>query len=97
MVRRILLPHRIGVTDCCIWSYRFKRSGKRSEIFIATKFGIADDPERIVNGSPEYVRKAVASSLRRLGVDCIDLYYLHRPDSTVPIEKTIGAMAEFVK
>ena len=80
-----------------LWSYRFKQSGKRSEIFIATKFGVSDDPERMVNGSPEYVRKAVESSLRRLGVDCIDLYYLHKPDPRTPIEVTVGAMVELVK
>ena len=51
----------------------------------------------MVNGSPEYVRKAVASSLRRLDVDCIDLYYLHKPDPRTPIEVTVGAMAELVK
>ena len=51
----------------------------------------------MVNGSPEYVRKAVASSVRRLGVECIDLYYLHKPDPRTPIEVTVGAMAELVK
>ena len=53
--------------------------------------------ERTVDGSPEYVRKACEASLQRLGVDHIDLYYLHRVDPTVPIEETVGAMAELVR
>ncbi|KAJ7916868.1 NADP-dependent oxidoreductase domain-containing protein [Mycena leptocephala] len=76
----------------------FKRTGKRDEIFLATKFGvIARTGPRIIDGSPEYARKAVEKSLQRLGVDCIDLYYLHRADPLVPIEHTVRAMAEFVK
>jgi len=75
----------------------FKRTGKRSEIFLATKFGLTFKPERFVNGSPEYVRESVEKSLKRLGIDQIDLYYFHRPDVTVPIEVTIRAMAELVK
>ena len=76
---------------------RFKRTGKRNEVFLATKFGASRDPARFVNGSPEYVRQAIEKSLRRLGVDSVDLYYLHRPDPTVPIELTVRAMAELVK
>ncbi|KAJ7100851.1 NADP-dependent oxidoreductase domain-containing protein [Mycena belliarum] len=79
----------------------FKRTGKRGEIFVATKFGFvglgAAEGERMINGSPEHARESVEQSLKRLGVDSIDLYYLHRADSTIPIEKTVGAMAEFVK
>ncbi|KAJ7131444.1 Aldo/keto reductase [Mycena epipterygia] len=78
----------------------FKRTGKRDEIFLATKFGfVAPTPpeNRIIDGSPEYARRSVEKSLKRLGVDCIDLYYLHRADFTVPIEHTVSAMAEFVK
>jgi len=75
----------------------FKRSGKRNEIFVATKFGFTLDANRPVNGSPEYVKQACESSLKRLGVSCIDLYYVHRADPTVPIEKTVGAIAELVK
>lgn len=75
----------------------FKRSGKRDEIFLATKFGLVFKDGRVVDGSPEHVKFSVEQSLRRLGVDHIDLYYLHRPDITVPIEVTVGAMAEFVK
>ncbi|KAI0688015.1 Aldo keto reductase [Cytidiella melzeri] len=75
----------------------FKKTGKRDEIFLATKLGITRDPKRPSNGSPEYVRERVERSLQRFGVEQIDLYYLHRPDPAVPIEKTVGALAEFVK
>jgi aryl-alcohol dehydrogenase-like predicted oxidoreductase len=75
--------------------------GKRSQVFLATKFGIVRDPKdpssRSVSGKPEYVRQACEGSLRRLGVDTIDLYYQHRVDPSVPIEETVGAMAELVK
>ncbi|KAJ6518205.1 NADP-dependent oxidoreductase domain-containing protein [Mycena vitilis] len=75
----------------------FKRTGKRDDIFLATKFGIT--PSRSVDGSPANVKTAVESSLKRLGVDHIDLYYLHRADKNTPIEAfhTVGAMAELVK
>ncbi len=73
---------------------------RRDQVTIATKFGteLDDDGRKLgpVNGSPEYVRKAAARSLRNLSTDVIDLYYLHRPDPRVPIEETIGAMAELV-
>ena len=73
----------------------------RKEITLATKFGIVRDPEnptkRGVNGRPEYVRSAVEGSLKRLNVEVIDLYYLHRKDPDTPIEETIGAMADLVK
>lgn len=75
----------------------FKKTGKRNEIFLATKFGLTYKPERPTNGEPEYVKECIRKSLERLGVDYVDLYYLHRPDPTVPIEKTVGAMAELVK
>ncbi|THH00720.1 hypothetical protein EW026_g1867 [Hermanssonia centrifuga] len=75
----------------------FKRSGKRNEIFLATKFGFVFRETMGIDGSAEYVKAAFSKSLQRLGVDTIDLYYLHRPDPTVPIEITVGAMAEFVK
>lgn len=74
--------------------------GRRDEIVLATKFGIivGEDgyPTGDVDGSPEYVRKACEASLGRLGVDHIDLYYQHRADPRVPIEETVGAMAELV-
>lgn len=73
----------------------------RKEITLATKFGIVRDPEhpekRGVNGKPEYVKSSVEASLKRLNVDVIDLYYLHRKDPDTPIEETIGAMADLVK
>ncbi|KAF7377379.1 Aldo/keto reductase [Mycena sanguinolenta] len=75
----------------------FERTGKRDEIFLATKFGFIALEGKVIDGSPEYARKALDKSLSRLRVDCIDLYYLHRADPDVPIERTVGAMAEFVK
>ncbi len=75
--------------------------GKRDTIILATKFGIVRDPAnpmaRGVNGKPEYVRQSCEASLRRLGVDYIDLYYQHRVDPNTPIEETVGAMAQLVK
>ncbi|KZP12795.1 Aldo/keto reductase [Athelia psychrophila] len=83
-----------------------KRTGNRADVFIATKFGFTEaganfdpdvEPAWAINGRPEYVRAAVQKSLARLGVDCIDLFYAHRVDPLVPIENTVGAMAELVK
>jgi len=75
-------------------------AGRRDEVVLATKFGIDRDPgtgaRRGVNGRPEYVRQAADASLQRLGVDHIDLYYQHRVDPDVPIEDTVGAMADLV-
>src|SRR5213595_1851608 len=74
-------------------------AGRRDEVVLATKFGIVrgSDPQaRGVNGRPEYVRASCEGSLKRLGVDHIDLYYQHRVDPTVPIEDTVGALAELV-
>jgi len=75
-------------------------AGRRDEVQLATKFGNErrEDGTRVgVNGKPEYVRSACDASLQRLGVDHIDLYYQHRVDKTVPIEETVGAMAELVE
>ncbi len=73
----------------------------RKEITLATKFGIVRDSEnpknRGVNGRPEYVKSSVEGSLKRLNVEVIDLYYLHRKDPDTPIEETIGAMSDLVK
>jgi aryl-alcohol dehydrogenase-like predicted oxidoreductase len=74
--------------------------GRRDRVVLATKFGIvrgADPLQRSVNGRPAYVKSACAGSLRRLGVEHIDLYYLHRVDPHTPIEDTVGAMAELVQ
>ena len=74
---------------------------RRDVVVLATKFGILRDPSdpgrRGVSGSPEYVRASCDASLKRLGVDHIDLYYQHRVDPNVPIEETVGAMAELVQ
>lgn len=72
---------------------------RRDEVVLATKFGIVrtEDPaHRGIDGSPAYVKKAADASLQRLGVDHIDLYYLHRRDPAVPVEETVGAMGELV-
>ncbi len=74
-------------------------AGRRDEVVLATKFGNERSEEGGflgINGSPDYVRSACDASLQRLGVDHIDLYYQHRVDKTVPIEETVGAMAELV-
>ncbi|GBC06853.1 hypothetical protein RclHR1_00710004 [Rhizophagus clarus] len=77
---------------------------RRDEVFICTKFGIVRDQDpnvkfvgSKVSGKPEYVRKACDASLKRLGIDCIDLYYQHRVDPDTPIEDTVGTLAELVK
>ncbi|MFB6455725.1 aldo/keto reductase [Chitinophaga sp. Hz27] len=72
---------------------------KRDKIFLATKFGFRynDDRSRFIDGSPQYIKQACEASLKRLGVDVIDLYYAHRLSDTVPVEETVGAMAELVK
>ncbi|GAC1543333.1 MAG: aldo/keto reductase [Acidimicrobiales bacterium] len=74
---------------------------RRDEVVLATKFGITRDPtdprKRGVRGDPDYVRECCDASLERLGVECIDLYYLHRADPAVPIEETVGAMAALVE
>jgi aryl-alcohol dehydrogenase-like predicted oxidoreductase len=73
---------------------------RRDEVVLATKFGIVRDPDdptaRGQNGRPEYVKRAAEASLKRLGVDHIDLYYQHRVDPATPIEETVGALAELV-
>jgi aryl-alcohol dehydrogenase-like predicted oxidoreductase len=75
--------------------------GKRDEFVIATKFAIVRDPNnpsvRGINGKPEYVRQAVEGSLKRLGIETIDLYYQHRVDPETPIEETVGAMSQLVE
>ncbi len=75
--------------------------GKRDKVVLATKFGIVRDPAnpnaRGINGKPDYVRKSCEASLKRLGVDTIDLYYQHRVDPNTPIEETLGAMAKLVQ
>jgi aryl-alcohol dehydrogenase-like predicted oxidoreductase len=77
-------------------------AAKRDEVFLATKFGIklveaGNLLDRVIDGSPGYVRSACEASLKRLGTDYIDLYYQHRVDPNTPIEETVGAMAELVK
>ena len=74
-------------------------SGRRDEVQLATKFGIdrsAGDAKRVIRGEHSYVKRSCEASLLRLGVEVIDLYYLHRPPQTAEIEETVGAMAELV-
>jgi aryl-alcohol dehydrogenase-like predicted oxidoreductase len=75
--------------------------GRRNQFFVATKFGILRDPKdpsrRGVDGSPAYVRQAVEGSLKRLGIETIDLYYQHRVDPKTPIEDTVGALARLIE
>lgn len=75
--------------------------GKRDKVTLATKFGIVRNPTdptvRGMNGKPEYVQQACEASLKRLNVEVIDLYYLHRVDPATPIEDTVGAMGQLVK
>jgi aryl-alcohol dehydrogenase-like predicted oxidoreductase len=75
-------------------------AGRRDQVVLATKTGLVMDPDdplkRGVNGRAEYVRSSIEGSLRRLGVDHVDLYYQHRVDADTPIEETVGAMAELV-
>ncbi|OAX42630.1 Aldo/keto reductase [Rhizopogon vinicolor AM-OR11-026] len=76
----------------------YRNPEKRSKIFLATKFGIViDGSARGVDGSPQNVRESFEKSQKLLGVDKVELYYLHRPDPETPIEETVGAMAELVK
>ena len=74
---------------------------RRSDVFLATNFGIVRDPDdptkRSINGRPDYVRQSCEGSLKRLGVDHIDLYYQHRVDPATPIEETVGAMSRLVE
>jgi len=82
-------------------SLRSWKGGKREDVKIATKFGIVRDPKdptaRGINGRPEYVKQSCDGSLKRLGIETIDLYYQHRVDPNTPIEETVGAMADLVK
>jgi aryl-alcohol dehydrogenase-like predicted oxidoreductase len=75
--------------------------GRRDQVFLATKFGFMHDPDdpakRGINGRPGYLRAACDASLKRLGVDHVDLYYQHRVDPNTPIEDTVGAMADLVR
>ena len=73
----------------------FKDTGRRNEIFLATKFAITPDWQ--CRGDAAYVKESCQASLDRLGIECIDLYYQHRVDQATPIEETVGAMAELVK
>jgi aryl-alcohol dehydrogenase-like predicted oxidoreductase len=94
----------LDTADMYGWGHNEELVGKvvrarRTEVQLATKFGnvIDDEGNRGIDGSPEHVRRACDDSLRRLGVDTIDLYYQHRVDKDVPIDETVGAMSELVE
>jgi aryl-alcohol dehydrogenase-like predicted oxidoreductase len=90
----------IGENEKLVGAFVREARASGAEVVLATKFGIVYDPDapgqRGADGRPEYVREACDLSLLRLGLDHIDLYYNHRPDPKVPIEETVGAMAELV-
>src|SRR5450432_264789 len=110
-IKTIQRAHELGITffDTADVYGPFKNevlvgkaiSSFRKEITLATKFGIVRDPlnpqSRGINGKPEYVKSACEASLKRLDVEVIDLYYLHRKDPATPIEETVGAMSQLVK
>lgn len=75
----------------------FKRTGKRDEVFLASKFGFVlhpGDTRHTIDSSGEYCKKACVTSMQKMGVDHLDLFYMHRANSDVPIEQTMRAMAE---
>jgi aryl-alcohol dehydrogenase-like predicted oxidoreductase len=90
----------IGHNEKLVGQFLKELGKERQHALLATKFGVQRDPEnpqaRKISGHPDYVKKACDASLQRLGVDYIDLYYLHRVDTSVPIEETVGAMGELV-
>jgi aryl-alcohol dehydrogenase-like predicted oxidoreductase len=89
----------LGHNETLLGRFIAQSGDRRQKMLLATKFGIvrkAGEYERRIDNSPAYIRKACENSLRRLGVDCIDLYYCHRRDPAVPIEDVVGAMAELV-
>lgn len=90
------LSNSLTISSIYRW---FKRTGKRNDIFLATKFAnwVAPDGTRRVRNDPDYIRQACDKSLKRLGVDYIDLYYCHRIDANIPIEQTVGVMSELKK
>src|SRR6185436_336732 len=73
--------------------------GFRNEVLVSTKFGNIDLPDggKATNGRPEYLRQCCDASLKRMGIECIDVYYLHRVDPGVPIEETVGAMGRLIE
>ncbi len=93
----------VDTSDMYGWGHNEKLvgaaiAGRRSEVFLATKFGnLGGRDGKVADGRPEYVISSCEASLKRLNVETIDLYYQHRIDPTVPIEETVGAMASLVK
>lgn len=88
-----------GVSETMIGKLLAEDRSRRSRITLATKFGIRRDPDgrRVFDNSPEHIRESLEGSLRRLGVESVDLYYVHRVDRRIPIEDTVGELARCVK
>ncbi|KAF8323859.1 Aldo/keto reductase [Clavulina sp. PMI_390] len=89
--------HMYGDAEELLGKWFAKYPERRSQIFLATKFGVQLTPTMGIRGDPEFVREQLAQSLKRLQTDYIDLYYQHRPDPKVPIEVTVKVLAEFIK
>lgn len=88
-----------GVSETMIGKFLAEDRSRQSRITLATKFAIRREPDgrRVFDNSPEHIRDSLEGSLRRLGVDCVDLYYVHRIDRRIPIEDTVGELARHVK
>ena len=88
-----------GVSETMIGKFLAENGSRRSRLTLATKFAIRRDPDgrRVFDNSPEHIRDSLEGSLKRLGVDCVDLYYVHRIDRQIPIEDTVGELARHVK
>ncbi|KAF8323860.1 Aldo/keto reductase [Clavulina sp. PMI_390] len=89
--------HMYGDAEKLIGKWFAKYPERRSQIFLATKFGVYFTPGMAIRGDPEFIKEQLTESLERLQTDYIDLYYQHRPDPKVPIEVTVKTLAEFVK
>ncbi|KAF8312869.1 Aldo/keto reductase [Clavulina sp. PMI_390] len=89
--------HMYGDAEELIGKWLAKHPERRPEIFLATKFGVQLVPHTAIRGDPEFVKEQLATSLKRLQTDYIDLYYQHRPDPKTPIEVTVKVLAEFIK
>ena len=88
-----------GLRETLIGKFLAEDRGRRARVTLATKFAIRREPDgsRVFDNGPAHIRESLEGSLKRLGVDSVDLYYVHRVDRAIPIEDTIGELARFVK